>query len=72
MRPAATASVSLAKNGTVAHPVIGDVAVGSGLGVKPNVEAMAIDRASWNGSVTTRTEVTPRALSWGATDETFW
>ena len=65
--PAPTAKVSLMKYGTTAHPVIGECSVGVGEGEKEKVDATAIARSSWNGSVTTSTDLTLRLVNGAAT-----
>ena len=71
MRPKPTPTASLRKYGTVDHPVMGEVWVGVGEGVSPSVDAMAMDRSSWNGSVVTSTLPSWRASSCGAASATF-
>ena len=58
-RPAETARVSRMKNGIVFEPLMGETWVGVGLGLNPKVERIAIDRCSWNGSVTHSTRLIP-------------
>src|SRR6516165_10206368 len=71
IRPSPTPTASFKKYGTVDHPVMGEVRVGVGEGDNERFEAMAMDRASWNGSVVTSTTLTPWRSSTSAAAAMF-